>query len=82
MTASAATDPALMSAEALLAHYAAGRLSPVEALQAITERIARHNPAVNAFAVLNPRALQAAGRARSGGAPAGRWAGWTACPAR
>jgi aspartyl-tRNA(Asn)/glutamyl-tRNA(Gln) amidotransferase subunit A len=55
------TDPALMSAEALLAHYASGRLSPVEALQAITERIVRHNPAVNAFAVLNPRALQAAG---------------------
>ncbi len=55
------TDPALMSAEALLENYATGRLSPVEALQAITERIARHNPAVNAFAVLNPRALQAAG---------------------
>ena len=55
------TDPALMSAEALLERYATGRLSPVEALQAITERIARHNPAVNAFAVLNPRALQAAG---------------------
>jgi len=55
------TDPALMSAEALLAHYASGRLSPVEALQAITERVARHNPAVNAFAVLDPRALQAAG---------------------
>jgi len=55
------TDPALMSAEALLAHYASGRLSPVEALQAITERVARHNPVVNAFAVLDPRALQAAG---------------------
>ncbi len=55
------TEPASMSAEELLAHYATGRLSPVEALQAITERIARHNPAVNAFAVLNPRALQAAG---------------------
>ncbi len=55
------TEPALMSAEELLGHYATGRLSPVEALQAITERIARHNPAVNAFAVLNPRALQAAG---------------------
>ena len=61
MTDPTVTDPALMSAEALLAHYATGRLSPVEALQAITERIARHNPAVNAFAVLNPRALQAAG---------------------
>ena len=61
------TDPALMSAEALLAHYANGRLSPVEALQAVIERVARHNPAVNAFAVMNPRALQAAGES------AGRW---------
>ena len=55
------TDPALMSAEALLGHYATLRLSPVEALQAITERIARHNSAINAFALMNPRALQAAG---------------------
>ena len=55
------TDPALLPAEALLAQYASGRLSPVEALQAVTERIARLNPAINAFAVLNPRALQAAG---------------------
>ncbi len=61
MSAFATSDPALMSAEALLAHYATGRLSPVEALQAITERIARHNPALNAFAVLDPRGLQAAG---------------------
>jgi len=61
VTGPTVTDPALMSAEALLARYATGRLSPVEALQAVTERIARHNPAVNAFAVLNPRALQAAG---------------------
>ena len=55
------TDPAHMSAEELLAHYARGALSPVEALQAITERIARHNPKINAFAVLDPRALVAAG---------------------
>lgn len=55
------TDPALMSAEALLALYASGRLSPVEALQAVIERVARHNPSLNAFAVMNPRALQAAG---------------------
>lgn len=55
------TDPALMPAEALLTHYARGALSPVEALQAIIERIARHNPKVNAFAALNPRALVAAG---------------------
>ena len=55
------TDPAAMHAEELLTHYAAGRLSPVEALQAILERVARRNPALNAFAVLNPRALEAAG---------------------
>ena len=59
------TDPALMSAEDLLTHYARGTLSPVEALQAITERIARHNPGLNAFAVLNPRALQAAGESEA-----------------
>jgi len=64
------TDPATMPAAALLAHYARGTLSPVEALQAVTERIARHNPALNAFAVLDPRALPAAvaseGRWRAG----------------
>jgi aspartyl-tRNA(Asn)/glutamyl-tRNA(Gln) amidotransferase subunit A len=54
------TDPARMSAETLLGLYARRRLSPVEALKAILERIARFNPWVNAFAVLNPRALQAA----------------------
>ncbi len=67
MSDDAVTDPALMSAEALLAHYARGQLSPVEALQAVIERVARHNPAVNAFAVMNPGALQAAGES------AGRW---------
>ncbi len=61
MTDSGMTDPALMSAEALLALFASGRLSPVEALQAVIERVARHNPSLNAFAVMNPRALQAAG---------------------
>jgi aspartyl-tRNA(Asn)/glutamyl-tRNA(Gln) amidotransferase subunit A len=63
-------DPATMSAEDLLAQYARGDLSPVEALQAVTERVARHNPALNAFAVLDPRALLAAreseGRWRAG----------------
>ncbi len=54
-------DPALLSAEGLLDAYARQTLSPVEALQAITERIARHNPTINAFAVLNPRALHEAG---------------------
>ena len=55
------TDPALLSAEALLALYKRGALSPVEALQAVIERIARHNPGINAFAVMNPSALRDAG---------------------
>lgn len=55
------TDPALMTAEALLALYARRALSPVEALQAVTERVARLNPWVNAFACLDPRAHIAAG---------------------
>ncbi len=61
------TDPALMPAEALLEHYRRLTLSPVEVLQAVTERIARLNPQFNAFAVLNPRALDAAGQS------AARW---------
>jgi aspartyl-tRNA(Asn)/glutamyl-tRNA(Gln) amidotransferase subunit A len=59
------TDPALMSAETLLVHYASGSLSPVEVLQAVTQRIARHNPRLNAFAVLNPGALEAAGQSEA-----------------
>ena len=39
-----ATDPALMSAETLLALYARRALSPVEALRAVTERVARITP--------------------------------------
>ena len=54
-------SPADLSAEALLSHFARVTLSPVEALQAVTERIARDNAAINAFAVLDPRALVAAG---------------------
>ena len=56
------TEPALMSAEALLHHYSRGTLSPVEALQSVMERVARLNPRVNAFAVMNPGALAAAGQ--------------------
>jgi aspartyl-tRNA(Asn)/glutamyl-tRNA(Gln) amidotransferase subunit A len=59
------TDPALMPAQTLLSHYADGSLSPVEALQAITQRIATRNPRINAFAVLNPRALEAAGQSEA-----------------
>ena len=61
------TDPALMTAEDLLGLYARGALSPVEALQAVTERIARLNPRLNAFAVMNPHSLAAAGES------AARW---------
>jgi aspartyl-tRNA(Asn)/glutamyl-tRNA(Gln) amidotransferase subunit A len=61
------TDPALMTAEMLLGLYARRALSPVEALQAVTERVARHNPKFNAFAVMIPQALAAAGES------AARW---------
>jgi aspartyl-tRNA(Asn)/glutamyl-tRNA(Gln) amidotransferase subunit A len=58
-------DPALMTAEQLLALYARRALSPVEALKAVLERVARYNPWVNAFAVMNPKALQAAGESEA-----------------
>lgn len=59
------TDPALMSAETLLGLYARRALSPVEALQAVLQRVALYNPWVNAFAVMNPRALQQAGESEA-----------------
>jgi len=59
------TDPALMSAEELLAHYARRDLSPVEMLKAVTERIVRLNPEINAFAVMNPSSLEAAGESEA-----------------
>ncbi len=68
------TDITDLSAEQLTASYARGTLSPVEALQAVTERIARDNPRINAFAVLDPRALAAAGESAQrwrGGRPLG-----------
>jgi aspartyl-tRNA(Asn)/glutamyl-tRNA(Gln) amidotransferase subunit A len=52
-----------MSAETLLGLYARRALSPVEALKAVMERVARYNPWVNAFAAMNPQALRAAGEA-------------------
>jgi aspartyl-tRNA(Asn)/glutamyl-tRNA(Gln) amidotransferase subunit A len=54
------TNPALLDAEELLQHFGAKTLTPLEALQAVTERIARQNPEINAFAVMNPQALDAA----------------------
>ena len=61
----APTDPALMSAETLLGLYARRALSPVEALKAVMERVARYNPWVNAFAAMNPRALGQAGESEA-----------------
>jgi aspartyl-tRNA(Asn)/glutamyl-tRNA(Gln) amidotransferase subunit A len=55
------TDPALFTAEEMLSGYARRRLTPVDVLQAVTERVARLNPALNAFVVMNPKALDAAG---------------------
>jgi len=67
------TDPALMEAEQLLDLYRRRALSPVEALKSVTERVARMNPWVNAFAALNPRALQQAGESEA------RWAAGRPC---
>ncbi len=55
-----AIDPALMDAAGLVQAYARRTLTPNEALQATTERVARHNPRINAFAVLNPGAVRQA----------------------
>ncbi len=50
----------MLDAEELLAAYAKKTLTPIEALQSVLERIAKQNPGINAFAVMNPGALQAA----------------------
>jgi len=54
-----------LSAEDMLAAFSRRHLTPVDVLQAVTERIARLNPGLNAFAVINPGALQAAGESAS-----------------
>ena len=59
------SDPTQLPAEELLALYARRVLSPVEVLQAVTERVARLNPSINAFAVMNPAALAAAGESEA-----------------
>jgi aspartyl-tRNA(Asn)/glutamyl-tRNA(Gln) amidotransferase subunit A len=58
-------DPALLSAEDMLAGFSRLQLSPVDVLQAVTERVVRLNPRLNAFAVMNPDALRAAGESAS-----------------
>ncbi len=46
-------DPAFLGANALLARYRAKSLSPVEATQAVLERIAALNPKLNAYCVVD-----------------------------
>ncbi|MFJ9555946.1 amidase [Nocardiopsis sp. NPDC101807] len=55
--------PADLSAEQLLAAYAAGELSPVEAVDAVLERIERDNPALNAFCLVRPEEAREAAAA-------------------
>ena len=54
------TDLASLPAESMLAGYARQEFTPVDVLRAVTERIARLNPSLNAFAVMNPDALRTA----------------------
>ena len=53
-------DTALLDAVELLKLFATGDLTPLQALKGVTERIARRNPEVNAFAAMNPSSLAAA----------------------
>ena len=64
------TDAALLTAEEMLALYARRALSPVEVLQAVTERIARLNPGAERLRRAEP--ARAGGRRRERGALAGR----------
>ncbi len=68
-----------LSATELLALYRSGQLSPVDATQAVLERIARLNPVLNAYCVVDAEAALADARAsearwqrhRREGAPVG-----------
>lgn len=54
------------SAHELLQHYATGEISPVEATEAVLDRIERVNPVLNAFVLVDPDAARAAARASEG----------------
>ena len=56
-------DPADLSAVELLAAYAGGELSPVEATRAVLDRIAERNDSVNAFCLVDADGALAAARA-------------------
>ena len=60
-------DPCTLSAQELARLYREKRLSPVDAVAACLERVARYNPTLNAFVLLNAEAaLQAAAQAAAG----------------
>ncbi|QBI56578.1 amidase [Streptomonospora litoralis] len=61
-SAEPADSPARLSATELLDRYARGELSPVEATDAVLERIDRDNPALNAFCLVKPDEARAAAR--------------------
>jgi len=70
-----ATDLAFLSASELVAAYAAGRASPVEALEAVLAQAARMEPRLNAFCLIDPEAARAMARASEARWQAGRPAG-------
>ncbi|MFO0987073.1 MAG: amidase family protein [Alphaproteobacteria bacterium] len=57
------TDLALAPATELIRLYKSGKASPVEAAKAALARIAKHNPALNAFVLVDAKAALAAARA-------------------
>ena len=69
------TDAAMLSATELIAHYRRKDLSPVEATQAVLDRIGRLDGAVNAFCLVDPEHALASARASEDrwrrGAPTG-----------
>jgi aspartyl-tRNA(Asn)/glutamyl-tRNA(Gln) amidotransferase subunit A len=63
---------AMMPATALLHAYAEGKLSPVEAVEAALERVARYNPQFNAFVMVDAEGARAAAREAEARWQAGR----------
>lgn len=57
------TTPADMSAEQLLTAYSTGELSPVEAVDAVLERVERGDQALNAFCLVRSEEAREAARA-------------------
>lgn len=69
------TDLAFLSASELVAAYAAGRASPVEALEAVLAQAARMEPHLNAFCLIDAAAARAMAEASAARWRAGQPAG-------